>query len=607
MIKKAVKLVAVFFLYFGVSFLALGKEKFATSFYIFYQFNNEGECNVNYQIKIRNLTSDYYVSKYNITLATTKIKDLEMRDKEGILETNITKYENSTNIEAKVNEKVAGIDKVLTLNLNFKTDELAKKNGQVWEVNLPGLPEGKKVESYIIKVDAPVFFGQVLYVSPYPKKELYWTKENLGKKAVNIIFGKLQVFDFKLNYYLENKNETKLKETIALIPDTNYQRVLLDSLQPMANKLYLDNDGNWLADYILKPGEKLKVKAVGTAEVYWKKREDFDEKYFDLKKYLRPAKYWPSESRKIKEIARDLETVEEIYRFVINTFSYDYDRATKKVERFGALKALENRERAICMEYTDLFITLCRAKGVPAREIDGYAYTENPKLKKIETYTDVLHTWPQYYDYDLGYFRMVDPTWEDTSNTDYFNKFDLNHLAFAIRGEESSFPYPAGSYKSKQMEKTVEVKFGKKRKLVEKSKQLKVELLSSKKLISGVNNLIGIKVYNKGPEAVYDLTLQLEGEGFFLGDKKKKYVLKVGSLLPFTGYEGEVKVNNKRFLASEKKRLEISYLGKKISYDLNFSPFYSSFYIYIILVSGVIAGVVIFAAARKARGIFSKK
>ncbi|NCC70435.1 hypothetical protein EOM09_02540, partial [bacterium] len=38
---------------------------------------------------------------------------------------------------------------------------------------------------------------------------------------------------------------------------------------------------------------------------------------------------------------------------------------------------------SICTDFTDLFITLARAKGIPAREVQGFAYTNNSKIKPI--------------------------------------------------------------------------------------------------------------------------------------------------------------------------------------------------------------------------------
>ncbi|MEK7065617.1 MAG: hypothetical protein AAB961_01370, partial [Patescibacteria group bacterium] len=58
------------------------------------------------------------------------------------------------------------------------------------------------------------------------------------------------------------------------------------------------------------------------------------------------------------------------------------------------------------------------------------------------------HSWPEYYDTELGRWIPVDPTWADTTGgIDYFSKLDFNHIAFAIHGENSEYPYPAGFYR----------------------------------------------------------------------------------------------------------------------------------------------------------------
>ena len=99
------------------------------------------------------------------------------------------------------------------------------------------------------------------------------------------------------------------------------------------------------------------------------------------------------------------------------------------------------------MEFTDLFIALVRAAGIPARELDGYAHTSNTALRPLTLTKDILHAWPEYWDDRRGWV-MVDPTWENTTGgVDYFNKFDLNHFVFAVKGSSSEMPVPAGSYK----------------------------------------------------------------------------------------------------------------------------------------------------------------
>jgi transglutaminase-like putative cysteine protease len=56
----------------------------------------------------------------------------------------------------------------------------------------------------------------------------------------------------------------------------------------------------------------------------------------------------------------------------------------------GAVWALQNRH-GDCTEFTDLFVTLCRAKGIPARACDGYITTE---IQKNDT---AKHDWAEVY------------------------------------------------------------------------------------------------------------------------------------------------------------------------------------------------------------------
>src|SRR3989344_955019 len=113
------------------------------------------------------------------------------------------------------------------------------------------------------------------------------------------------------------------------------------------------------------------------------------------------------------------------------------------------------------MEFTDSFIAIARAMGIPAREINGYAITTTESLKPISVTLksgDLLHAWPEFYDPKLGWIQ-IDPTWGDTSNTDYFTKLDTNHFAFVIKGDKSDYPLPAGTYRTSNLEKLVEVGF----------------------------------------------------------------------------------------------------------------------------------------------------
>src|SRR5690606_7935727 len=115
-------------------------------------------------------------------------------------------------------------------------------------------------------------------------------------------------------------------------------------------------------------------------------------------KYLASQPFWELNSREVKEAVKDLKDAQEIYEYVVNTLSYNYGKVTGDNVRIGAKGALQDPENAVCLEFTDLFVALARSKGIPARSIEGYAYTQNETLRPLSLIKDVLHAWPEYYD-----------------------------------------------------------------------------------------------------------------------------------------------------------------------------------------------------------------
>ncbi|MCX6726691.1 MAG: transglutaminase-like domain-containing protein, partial [Candidatus Shapirobacteria bacterium] len=179
----------------------------------------------------------------------------------------------------------------------------------------------------------------------------------------------------------------------------------------------------------------------------------------DQNRYLEAKQFWPTDSPQIINTVTGFKTPKDIYDFVVNYLSYDFS-GLSLAKRQGAILALQNPTKALCTEFTDLFVTLSRAKSIPSREIEGFAYTNNPKIKPLNPNSDILHAWPQYYDFVKQIWISVDPTWEKTTNgIDYFSDLDLNHLVFVTHGIDSVYPPPPGSYRTNDQQKTVTVNF----------------------------------------------------------------------------------------------------------------------------------------------------
>lgn len=128
-----------------------------------------------------------------------------------------------------------------------------------------------------------------------------------------------------------------------------------------------------------------------------KRRTDTPE---DLSVYLQPEKWIESDSAEILEQAGRLagenteQTLKKIYRFVNTHCRYVSTR-----DNLGAVAMLRGEE-GDCTEFTDLFVALCRASGIPAR----HAYGIN-----LLGFGDIGHSWAEVYVEPCGWV-MFDPT-----------------------------------------------------------------------------------------------------------------------------------------------------------------------------------------------------
>ncbi|MGB9706614.1 MAG: transglutaminase-like domain-containing protein [Microgenomates group bacterium] len=509
-------------------------EEFETSYDVNYQILPDGKANVTQEISLTNKLSNIYATQYSLTLKGGLIENIQAYDEKGPLKTEIRQNNEETNIVLNFNQQVVGTGKTLKFKLTYIALDIAQKKGRVWEITIPRLAEQAAIDNYRLTLAVPKNFGLPAYFKPPPVEQqeegsynlFRFTKNQLSSSGINAVFGEFQIFDFTLFYHLENPNSFRGETEIPLPPDTAFQKVTYQKIEPQPLNIRVDNDGNWLAKYTLNPQQKMTITATGKVKLSSQPQEFFPPPTSEnLKNNLLAKKFWEVDNPTILQKAQKLKTPKAIYDFVVKTLNYDFERVKEGGERMGALKSLEYPNQAICMEFTDLFIAISRAAGIPAREINGFAYTTNERLKPVGLTVDVLHAWPEYYDEGKKVWIPVDPTWgKTTGGLDYFSKFDLNHFTFVIHGEDSQTPYPPGSYKKNDGQtKDIYVVFGEYE--GELKPELKVNFDLPRQIYWGTKNRGKIIVRNYGPTAVYNLKTEIESKGIDL---------KSSQSLPFT-------------------------------------------------------------------------
>ncbi len=449
-----------------------GANEFATTLHSTYAVG-EGVTHAAQTFRLTNNFSTMYVTEYALEVGSNRLSNVKTTTTTNApVTTKVTPHGNKTSISITFSDKIIGKDQFREFTVTYDTPDLAIHTGNVLEVNVPKLANPDEFSSYSVEIHVPASFGTPALASPPTfttgtdsSGQTLISFANVGQKSgISVLFGKEQIAQFALTYHIENPTNHKGLLTLALPPDSTYQRMYYTSIDPMPQEIHEDQDGNWLATYLLDPGQKQIVKAIGTAVITLAPQEHAKllEK-LPGKEYLADAPYWQVSDPTIQKLAKELRTPKAIYDYVVKHLTYDYSRLDGNNKRLGAVGTLKNPTAIVCTEFTDLFVTLARAAGIPAREVNGFAYTQNGTLRPLSLLRDVLHAWPEYWDATTSHWVAVDPTWENTTGgVDYFSHLDFNHIVFAIHGVSSETPFPAGEYKFENEEtKDIAVAFGK--------------------------------------------------------------------------------------------------------------------------------------------------
>lgn len=503
-------------------------EQFLLDLNFNYSVGKDNEVLVDKKIGIINLENELSVTSFTQNLEEYNYYDLVAKDSQGVVEFKEIDEENTKRIVIPLRSVKIGKNQVNNLEITYKSKDLIKKIGSIYFFNLPRIPKNN-VKNLNISITVPKDFGQLIFISPtnYEKEErgeniIYTFKNNSSlDQAISASFGEYQIINFNIKYELGNDSNWFVNKEIALIPDIlKYQEIAFKELNPKPTNIRIDEDGNYLAKYRINPKSKLEINFKGSVRIYGNQIDTSGGGFFSeipdnlTETYTRSQIYWESSSEEIRDIGNTLkdekisvvQNAKKIYDFLTENYNYNFEIGKdSQVERHGALKALKRETLMGCMEFTDSFISIARSMGIPAREINGYAFSDDPTKKPINieiSSSDKLHSWAEFYDPNLGWIQ-VDPTWGATSEIDYFSKLDLNHITFVRKGIDSEYPIPAGMYKVNSEGKQIEVDFPINTNVLDFEKKYTASNNFSFNVINLISNQEPIKIVNNGFSTIF--------------------------------------------------------------------------------------------------------
>lgn len=417
-----------------------------------YTVATNGSTRVEHRFTITNLKPTTYLKQYLIKLQFSSVSEITATDQGQNSTPEVVKDGPVTSITLNFNDEVVGEGKMRVFTIAYTTTDISVGSGNVLEVRIPALT-GAQESQHLVYVNTPLRFGEPVRTSPQPNKigstgELLQLQYNhFPSGGISALFGTEQTYFLTTNYRLKNASSSLGYTQIALPPDTSYQRMEYRLLKPKPESMKIDEDGNWIATYILPANTETNVRVEAQVTVTLEPNP-LVPVVQPSAEHLREKPFWQSNSAAVASFAQPA-LLRDIYDSVIRTLEYDTERVKQGdiTTRLGAEGALAAPTAAVCQEYADLLIAAWRSAGIPARRLNGYAFSQNQEIRPLSFQGTVLHAWVDYFDQASGLWRMVDPTWEDTTGgVDYFSEFDLNHIVLSINGFSSSDPAPAGSY-----------------------------------------------------------------------------------------------------------------------------------------------------------------
>jgi hypothetical protein len=178
----------------------------------------------------------------------------------------------------------------------------------------------------------------------------------------------------------------------------------------------------------------------------------------EIKRQPRPAKPKPLDAATTKDMLKSTPTMQaddpkirklaaEIVENIkeprakaerINRWVHGNLKQTYQANATSALEVLANKA-GDCSEHTLLFVALCRAAGVPAREVGGVAYDESQVVgRKRHRGTFGWHAWGEIHNGQQ--WVSMDPTWDETV-------VDATHLTMSIGSNDFAWVNVLGKMK----------------------------------------------------------------------------------------------------------------------------------------------------------------
>ena len=245
--------------------------------------------------------------------------------------------------------------------------------------------------------------------------------------------------DFVISYFIKAYGNTDRVEFLTSIPrDYKYrQKIHGYSFSTEPDDMFLKGENYYARFLIENPAEEFSFKISVDMDIYdfgmniaGTVGDNYVSEKTALLKYKEEEQFIEKNDPYIKEIAGSFKStgqadlINQLYNYVLDNMQYTgYNPSS--VGAAGAIAA----GGGDCTEYSDLFVALCRAKGIPARTVEGYTTDASPSEISMG------HNWSEVYLDDYGWVPF-DTIYDDNNGDSWSTTFDNLSNIYVYTGFE---------------------------------------------------------------------------------------------------------------------------------------------------------------------------
>lgn len=279
----------------------------------------------------------------------------------------------------------------------------------------------KRILKYITKGIA--FIGLMVVASVVLSMSVYAQVDGLDEKYKAIVDWSKSAETGTVSVKLKEKTEAKCKIRIEK-GEQKYEYDLRNDGSVDYFPLQM-GDGEYTVKVCI---ENPKGLVLALASTYKHEEKNANAVFLNPSKLVnfnKDSKMTKKAAELVKGLTTDIEKAGAIYEFVIDSLTYDAEKAKQIAS--GAIKEytpvideIVSAGKGICYDYATLFAAMLRSQGIPAKLVMGYVPNTNPGAPAGAT---IYHAWNEFYSKEKGSwikinemefkgntFERVDPT-----------------------------------------------------------------------------------------------------------------------------------------------------------------------------------------------------